>query len=49
MTDFYKNLMLGKSKHQSLKDAQRHLREVENGKYDKPEYWAAFIMLDGLN
>lgn len=49
MVDFYNNLMSGKSKHQSLKDAQKHLRQVNNGKYDKPEYWASFIMLDGLN
>ena len=49
MVEFYKNLMRGKSKHQSLKDAQKYLRQIENGKYDKPEYWASFIMLDGLN
>lgn len=49
MVDFYKNLMSGKTKHQSLKDAQKHLRQVDNGKYDKPEYWASFILLDGLN
>ena len=49
MVEFYKNLMSGKSKHQSLKDAQKHLRKVENGKYDDPKYWASFIMLDGLN
>ena len=49
MVEFYRNLMSGKSKHQSLKDAQKYLRQVENGKYDKPEYWASFIMLDGLN
>ena len=49
MVDFYKNLMNGKSKHQSLKDAQIHLRQIDNGKYNKPEYWASFIMLDGLN
>lgn len=49
MVEFYRNLMQGKSKHQSLKEAQKYLRIVENGKYDKPEYWAAFIMLDGLN
>ena len=49
MVEFYRNLMSGKTKHQSLKDAQKHLRKVENGKYDKPEYWASFIMLDGLN
>ena len=49
MVEFYRNLMSGKSKHQSLKDAQKHLRQVENGKYDKPEYWSSFILLDGLN
>ena len=49
MVEFYKNLMAGKSKHQSLKDAQHYLRKVENGKYDDPKYWASFIMLDGLN
>ena len=49
MVEFYKNLMNGKTKHQSLKDAQNYLRQVENGKYDKPEYWASFILLDGLN
>ncbi len=49
MVDFYNNLMSGKSKHQSLKDAQKHLRLIDNGKYNKPEYWASFIMLDGLN
>ena len=48
MVEFYKNLMSGKSKHQSLKNAQKYLREVENGKYDDPKYWAAFIMLDGI-
>lgn len=49
MVEFYKNLMSGKSKLQSLKDAQRYLRQVENGKYDDPKYWASFIMLDGIN
>lgn len=49
MVGFYRNLMSGKTKLQSLKDAQKYLRSVENGKYDKPEYWASFIMLDGLN
>ncbi len=49
MVEFYRNLMDGKTKHQSLKDAQKFLRQVDNGKYDNPEYWASFIMLDGLN
>lgn len=49
MVEFYRNLMSGKTKHQSLKDAQKYLRQVDNGKYDEPKYWASFIMLDGLN
>lgn len=49
MVEFYKNLMNGKTKLQSLLDAQQYLRKVENGKYDDPKYWASFIMLDGLN
>ncbi len=49
MVELYRNLMSGKSKQQSLKDAQKYLREYDNGKYDKPEYWASFIMLDGLD
>ncbi len=49
MVEFYKNLLCGKSKHQSLRDAQKYLRQVDNGKYDDPKYWAAFILLDGLD
>ncbi|MBO4800905.1 MAG: CHAT domain-containing protein [Bacteroidaceae bacterium] len=49
MVEFYKNLMSGKSKHLSLKDAQKYLRQYEDGKYDDPKYWAAFILLDGLD
>lgn len=49
MVEFYRNLMDGKTKRQSLQEAQQYLRKVENGKYDDPKYWASFIMLDGLN
>lgn len=49
MVEFYRSLMNGKTKHESLQEAQKHLREVENGKYNNPKYWAYFIMLDGLN
>lgn len=48
MTQFYKNWLSGQSKHQSLLSAQKYLRETEGGKYNKPKYWAAFILLDGL-
>lgn len=47
MTNFYKNYLAGKSKQESLKLAQRTLRK--NSEYSAPEYWAAFILLDGLN
>lgn len=49
MVEFYRNLMNGKTKYQSLRDAQKYLRQVDNGRYDNPKYWASFIMLDGLN
>lgn len=48
MVEFYKNLMSGKTKQESLREAQKHLRTVEGGKYGDPRYWASFIMLDGL-
>ena len=49
MVEFYRNLINGKTKRQSLQEAQKYLRKVNNGKYDDPKYWASFIMLDGLN
>ena len=49
MVEFYRNLMNGKTKRQSLQEAQQYLRKVENGKYDAPKYWASFIMLDGID
>ncbi len=47
MTDFYKHYLSGKSKQESLKLAQKLLRE--NSEYSDSRYWAAFILLDGLN
>lgn len=53
MTQFYKNLVAGMSKRQSLQSAQKYLRMYKNGKgeqcYNEPKYWAAFILLDGIN
>ena len=49
MVEFYRNLMNGKTKRQSLLDAQQHLRNIDNGKFDAPKYWGAFIMLDGID
>ena len=49
MTHFYHSLLAGKSKYEALQSAQKRLRKVEKGKYASPKYWAAFIMLDGIN
>lgn len=49
MVEFYRNLMNGKTKRRSLQEAQQYLREIDNGKYDEPKYWASFILLDGLD
>ena len=53
MTQFYRNLLSGQSKRQSLLNAQKNLREYRNANgeqcYNSPKYWAAFILLDGIN
>ena len=48
MTQFYKNWLSGQGKRQALLSAQKFLRETEGGKYNEPKYWAAFILLDGI-
>lgn len=48
MTEFYKNLFSGKTKQEAFRIAQRRLRDMENGKYNDPDYWASFVMLDGI-
>lgn len=47
MTEFYKHYLSGKSKQESLHLAQESLRNSSD--YSDPQYWAAFILLDGLN
>ena len=42
MKHFYQNLLLGKSAHQSLTQAQMHLIRMNK----PPYYWAGFILLD---
>lgn len=48
MENFYKNVLDGKGFHKSLTLSQAALREYNNGRYDYPKYWAAFILLDSL-
>ena len=48
MTEFYKNIVAGKSYQEAFAEAQNTLRLEEDGKYDSPQYWAAFILLDDI-
>jgi hypothetical protein len=56
MKEFYRQLMAGNGKHDSMKAAQRHVREYketdEDGEvthpYDNYKYWAAFVLLDAI-
>ena len=47
MTEFYRNYLNGMSKREALLSAQKSVREDHH--FEDPSYWAAFILLDGLN
>lgn len=47
MIEFYRHYLLGMTKRESLYLAQQSLRNSVD--YSDPKYWAAFILLDGLN
>lgn len=50
MVEFYTNLVVRKqSKLQALVNAQHYLRTYGDGRYAHPRYWAAFILLDGID
>ena len=49
MSRFYDNLLGGKTKYESLYEAQTYLKNYGAGQYKNPKYWAAFILLDGVN
>ena len=50
LTEFYKNCLEGTGKHESLRIAQKYVREYKDSEgnylFEKPYYWAGFIMLD---
>jgi len=48
MTEFYRQLVAGHGKRAAFRAAQQHLRTVDNGKWNSPQHWAAFILLDAL-
>lgn len=50
MTEFYRNLITNKqTKRVALVNARNYLRTCENGRFAHPRYWAAFILLDGID
>ena len=50
MTDFYRNWIgEGKTKHDALETAKKTVRSHKEKGWDNPKYWAAFILLDGLD
>ena len=49
MTEMYKNLTAGQTKREALSNAQNTLRSMDSGVFDKPEYWAAFVIIDALD
>ncbi len=49
MSEFYKNVAEGQKYNEALSNAQIFLRMIDDGKYDFPEYWAAFVLLDAVS
>ena len=50
MTEFYRNwISEGKTKHDALEAAKQTVRLHTERGWDDPKYWAAFILLDGLD
>lgn len=50
MTEFYKNWVdKSMTKYDALEKAKKEVRSHKEKGWDKPEYWAAFILLDGLD
>ena len=49
MTEFYKHWMGGATKHHALEMARQTVRSHKEKGWDAPKYWAAFILLDGIN
>lgn len=53
MVEFYRNYLSGVGKAQSLKNAQKYVRDYTDKDgdriYEHPYYWAGFVLLDALN
>ncbi len=49
MTRFYENLSKGQGKYSAFRRAQDSLRKYKGGIYDRPDYYASFVLLDAIN
>lgn len=49
MTEMYKNLAAGQTKREALSNAQNTLRIINDGAFNQPDYWAAFVLLDAID
>ena len=49
MTCFYENMLNGQSKYKALQNAQNSLRRYKGGIFDRPIYYAAFVLLDAIH
>lgn len=49
MTRFYENLVKGRSKYGAFREAQQYLRKYDDGLFDRPQYYAAFVLLDAID
>lgn len=49
MTEFYRHWIGGESKHRALQLAKEAVRAQKDKGWNNPKYWAAFILLDGLD
>lgn len=48
MTAFYDLLSKGLSINDAFTQSQHQLKKLDNGKYNDPKYWAAFIIIDAI-
>lgn len=49
MSEFYRGIFSGKSKHEALRAAQHKVRSINGGMYAHPRYWAPFILIDSFD